>query len=47
MKIFVVEQRPTIVFVALREIKVGQEIQYDYGEKRKDILESNPWLALA
>ena len=41
MKIFVVEQRPTIVFVALREIKVGQEIQYDYGEKRKDILESN------
>ena len=44
MRVVVVDRSPVIVFIALKPIKVGQEIQYDYGEKRKAILEQNPWL---
>ena len=35
MKVVVVDKVPMIVFVALTEIQVGHEIQYDYGERRK------------
>ena len=44
MKVVVVDRVPVIVFIALVEIKVGQEILYDYGERRKAVLEQNPWL---
>ena len=44
MKIVKVDRIPVIVFIALKPIKTGQEIQYDYGEKRKEVLEQNPWL---
>ena len=44
MKIIPVDNKPIIVFVALRDITKGEEIQYDYGERREAILQQNPWL---
>ena len=44
MKVVKVDRIPVIVFIALKDIQVGQEIQYDYGDKRKEILDANPWL---
>ena len=44
MKVATVDRNPVIVFIALKPIKEGQEIQYDYGERRKVVLEQNPWL---
>ena len=44
MKVVTVDRKPHVVFVALRNIPIGQEIQYDYGETRKAVLEENPWL---
>ena len=44
MKTHVVEGEPRVVFVACREIAVGEEITYDYGERRKAFLDRNPWL---
>ena len=44
MRIFVADRQPRIVFLASKEIFIGQEIQYDYGERRKDVLAANPWL---
>ena len=44
MKTHVVEGEPRVVFVACKEIEIGEEIMYDYGEKRKDFLDRNPWL---
>ena len=44
MKTHVVKGEPRVVFVACREIAVGEEITYDYGEKCKAFLDRNPWL---
>ena len=44
MKVVKVDRSPVIVFIALKDIQVGQKIQYDYGDKRKEILDANPWL---
>ena len=44
MKVATVDRNPVIDFIALKPIKEGQEIQYDYGERRKVVLEQNPWL---
>ena len=44
MRIFVADRQPRVVFLASKEIFIGQEIQYDYGERRKDVLAANPWL---
>ena len=40
----VADRQPCVVFLASKEIFIGQEIQYDYGERRKDVLAANPWL---
>ena len=44
MKVFIVNDAPRVVFLASKDISVGDEIQYDYGEKRKEVLRKNPWL---
>ena len=44
MKVVTHDRKPFVVFVAIKEIPVGQEIVYDYNEKRKAILDANPWL---
>ena len=44
MKVFVVGDAPLVVFLASRDVAIGEEILYDYGEKRKEVLQNNPWL---
>eukprot|EP01134_Creolimax_fragrantissima_P001842 CFRG1842T1 len=39
-----VDTTPRLCFFALRDIKVGEELQYDYGDRRKEIIRSMPWL---
>ena len=45
MKVVSVARKPSVVFIALKSIEPGDEIQYDYGERRKAVVEANPWLA--
>lgn len=35
---------PYLYFVASRVIEVGEELSFDYEERRKDILTCHPWL---
>ena len=35
---------PYLILVAARDIDVGEELLYDYGDRSKQALESNPWL---
>ena len=44
MRAVVVEGTPQIVFFAKTDISVGSELCYDYGERRKNILEKFPFL---
>ena len=44
MKVFLVNNAPRVVFLASRDIAIGDELLYDYGEKRKEVLQENPWL---
>ena len=34
-----------VVLVAKQTIGIGEEITYDYGDRSKESLEANPWLA--
>ncbi|CAF1579406.1 unnamed protein product [Rotaria sp. Silwood1] len=43
-KVFVIRDQPRLVLVALRDIEIGEELFYDYGERRKEIIEAFPWL---
>lgn len=43
-KVIVVRDQPRLILVALRNIEIGEELFYDYGERRKDIIEAFPWL---
>lgn len=44
-KIIEVEGNPKLCLLALRDIKINEELVYDYGEKRADIVKAMPWLA--
>ncbi|OQR68483.1 N-lysine methyltransferase SETD8-like [Tropilaelaps mercedesae] len=35
---------PRLVFVAKRDIRAGEELLYDYGDRSKESLQSHPWL---
>lgn len=35
---------PRVILTALCDIAVGQELLYDYGERRKDVLKDHSWL---
>eukprot|EP01137_Pigoraptor_chileana_P027473 Opistho-2@10118 len=37
--------RPHIILVAGRDIRAGEELAYDYGDRSKESLLSHPWLA--
>ena len=39
-----VDDHPYLCLVASRDIKVGEELQYDYGERSKEATQSHPWL---
>ena len=39
------EKSYAIVFYAIKKIKCGKEITYNYGDADKGVLEENPWLS--
>ena len=44
-KLMEVDGHPYLCLAAARDIRVGEELEYDYGERSKQVLESHPWLA--
>jgi len=44
-KVVALEDSPRLVLIAKHDIEVGAELLFDYGERNKDIIKSNPWLA--
>ncbi|XP_014244326.1 N-lysine methyltransferase KMT5A-A [Cimex lectularius] len=38
--------KPRLVLIAKEDIKVGDELTYDYGDRSKESLKYHPWLAL-
>ncbi|CAL4064656.1 unnamed protein product, partial [Meganyctiphanes norvegica] len=41
-----VDGLPHLILLAKRDIKEGEELLYDYGDRSKESLEHHPWLAL-
>lgn len=44
-KLLEVKDQPYLCLMAARDIRPGEELQYDYGERSKAAIESHPWLA--
>ena len=44
MRVVIEDNNPKVVFFAERDIEEGEELSYDYGENRKDVVAANPWL---
>ncbi|PIK51284.1 putative N-lysine methyltransferase SETD8-B isoform X2 [Apostichopus japonicus] len=44
-KLVPIQSKPHLILVAKRDIKEGEELLYDYGDRSKEVLESHPWLA--
>lgn len=40
-----VDQKPRLALIAKVDIKKGDELLYDYGDRSKESLEHHPWLA--
>lgn len=43
-KAFEIDGEPAIVFFAMCDLEIGTELRYDYGVRKKEDLEANPWL---
>jgi len=43
-KVFEYNGNPRLIFIALRDIDINEEILYDYGERDPHAIRSNPWL---
>lgn len=44
-KLLEVDDKPYLCLIAARDISVGEQLEYDYGERDKETLVSHPWLA--
>jgi len=44
-KIVDVEGTPHLYLIAGRDIKPGEKLLYDYGDRSKDAVQSHPWLS--
>jgi [histone H4]-lysine20 N-methyltransferase SETD8 len=44
-KLFEFNSKPYLVLMAARDIELGEELLYDYGERNKTAIDSHPWLA--
>lgn len=44
VQIISVDERPRLVFVAKRDIAENEELLFDYNDRRKHIINANPWL---
>lgn len=45
-KIVTYKNRPHLVLIAKENIKEGEELTYDYGDRTRESLINHPWLAL-
>ena len=45
-RVFTINGVPRLCLMAIRDIEVGEELLYHYGERWKDIVKSNPWITL-
>lgn len=45
-KIVTYKTRPHLVLIAKEDIKEGEELTYDYGDRTRESLINHPWLAL-
>ena len=45
-KVVMLGDTPRLILVAKTDIVAGTELLYDYGDRRKESLKANPWLAL-
>lgn len=43
-KLTEINQRPYLMLMASRDISLGEELLYDYGDRNRDSIESHPWL---
>ena len=43
-KLYDIDDQPYLCLLAAREIETGEELEYDYGERKKDIMEAHQWL---
>ena len=46
LKLWILKENLIFVLFARKEVNVGDELLYDYGDRRKEVLEANAWLAL-
>jgi len=44
-KVVEVDDMPRLILVAARDVKIDEELLYDYGDRSKESLEAYPWLA--
>ena len=44
-KVIVFRETPRLILIAKRDLKAGEELLYDYGDRSKQSLEAHPWLA--
>lgn len=44
MRVTEIKDRPYLMLIASRDIAVGEELLYDYGDRNKESLSSHPWL---
>ena len=44
-KVVGIGDQPYLILVAAREISIGEELLYDYGDRSKQALDAHPWLA--
>lgn len=45
-KVVFFREKPRLILVARRDIEIGEELLYDYGDRSKESLEAHPWLSL-
>jgi histone-lysine N-methyltransferase SETD8 len=43
-KLVDIDSKPVLTILASRDIKQGEELTYDYGDRSKFTLEAHPWL---
>nr|ALJ75659.1 SETD8 [Schmidtea mediterranea] len=44
VKVISINDSPRLAIFAKREIEIGEELLYDYGDRDRETLEANPWL---
>ena len=44
-KVFELDEIPRLCMFACKDVEAEEELVYDYGDRRGDIIKLNPWLA--